>query len=99
MAMAAAQYGHEELMKYLCGEGGFAMNECVMRSAVYSGKLELGQRLRAEGCPWNWHTCHYAVEKGHVETLRWLRENGCPWTAAIRHRAAWELGYTDNFDW
>ena len=27
MAQAAARYGHFELVKWLCGEGGFAMNE------------------------------------------------------------------------
>ena len=75
------------------------MIELVMDAAAFSGNIELVQWLRGEGCPWDRDTCFTAVNNGRVEVLRWLRENGCPWTAAIRHRAAWELGYTDNFDW
>ena len=52
--------------------------------------------LRAEGCPWNKWTCHFAVDEGHVEVLRWARENGCEWDAETRDRAAAELGYTDD---
>ena len=59
--------------------------------------MEVLQWLRAEGCPWNWLTCEYAVEGGDVEVLRWARENGCEWDAATRDRAAAELGYTDGF--
>ena len=97
MAEAAAWYGRLELVKWLCGEGGFAMDERVMRSAARSGNLELVQWLRGEGCQWNRWTCIYAVDQGHVEMLRWARENGCPWYAGTRDRAAAKLGYTDNF--
>ena len=62
-----------------------------------SGKLELVQWLRGEGCPWDWFTCHWAVKQGHVEVLRWARENGCPWSAGDRNLAAVKLGYTDDF--
>ena len=35
MAMAAAQYAHAELVQWLCGEGGFAMDdELVMRDGL-----------------------------------------------------------------
>ena len=51
--------------------------------------------MRAEGCPWDAHTCLRAAQNGHVEVLRWLRENGCPWDAEARDLAA-ELGYTDD---
>ena len=97
MAHAAARYGRLELVRWLCGEGGFAMDEGVMGWAARSGNLELVQWLRGEGCPWDSSTCHFAVDKGHVEVLRWARQNGCPWTASTRDRAAEKLGYTDNF--
>ena len=100
MAHYAAHHGHGELVKWLCGEGGFAaslMEASLMDRAAGSGNLELVQWLRANGCPWDYVTCAYAVDKGHVETLRWARENGCPWTADTRDRAAEELGYTDDF--
>ena len=97
MAHAAARYGHAELVKWLCGEGGFAMDENVMGMAAHDGHLELVQWLRGEGCPWNWRTCHYAVQQSHMEVLRWLRENGAPWTAVDRDKAAAGLGYTDDF--
>ena len=96
MAEAAAQYGHTELVKWLCGEGGFAMNERLMWNAAESGNLELVQWLRGEGCPWDWQTCKAAVQFGHLEVLRWARENGCPWYAPTRDRAAAKLGYTDD---
>ena len=97
MANAAAQQGQLELVKWLCGEGGFAMDEWVMEYAASSGNLELVQWLRGEGCPWDMETCYEAVDKGHVEVLRWARENGCPWRAYTRDRAAAELRYRDDF--
>ena len=96
MADVAASYGHGELVKWLCGEGGFAMDGMVMYWAAYGGNLEVVQWLRGEGCPWDIRTCYMAVKKGHVEVLRWARQNGCPWRAAHRDRAAAELGYTDD---
>ena len=96
MAHVAARYGHRELVKWLCGEGGFAMDERVMAQAAGGGNLELVKWLRGEGCPWGTYTCSQAVRHGHVEVLRWARENGCPWTAETRDWAARELGYTDE---
>ena len=96
MADAAARLGHLELVKWLCGEGGFPMDEGVMKWAAYGGNLELVQWLRGEGCPGDADTSLYAVFEGHVEVLRWLRENGCPWTAFLRDKAATKLGYTDD---
>ena len=78
MAFAAAHYGRLELVKWLCGEGGFAMDEIVMMEAAMSGNLELVRWLRGEGCNWDWFTCYCAALKGHLEVLRWARENGCP---------------------
>ena len=97
MAWAAARYGHLEVVKWLCGEGGFAMDEAVMEYAAMSGDLELVQWLQGEGCPWDIDTCFWAVDFGRVEVLRWVRENGCPWDAGSRDKAAAELGYTDDF--
>jgi len=98
MARAAASYGHRELVKWLCGEQGFAMDVDVMGMAACGGNLELVQWLRAEGCSWNWLTCYWAIEKGHVEVLRWARENGCPWTLTILAAPGRELGYTDDIE-
>ena len=97
IAHVAAQYGHAELVKWLCGEGGFTMDVDVMGYAAMSGDLELVRWLRGEGCPWDDLTCYWAVKFGRVEVLRWLRENGCPWDAETRDKAAAELGYTDDF--
>ena len=97
MADCAAHHGHMELVKWLCGEGGFAMDKDVMEHAAMSGNLELVQWLKDEGCPWDCWTCSYAVDYGRVEVLRWARQNGCPWTASTRDRAATKFGYTDDF--
>ena len=92
----AAWGGNLELVQWLCGEGGFAMDESVMNFAAMGGNLELVKWLRGEGCPWDWMTCFWAADKGHVEVLRWARENGCLWTTETRDEAAAELGYTDD---
>ena len=97
MAHHAALYGNLELVKWLCGEGGFSMDLVMMKQAARGDNLELVQWLRGEGCPWNYWTCYQAVDKGHVEVLRWACENGCQWGAEDRDRAAAELGYTDDF--
>ena len=98
MAMAAARYSHDlELVKWLFGEGGFAMDAQVIADAAVSGSLEVVQWLRGEGCPWTWTTCDVAVQQGHVEVLRWARENGAPWAAQTRDWAADKFGYTDDF--
>ena len=97
MASEAAWYGSLELVKWLCGEGGFAMDEGVMMEAAESCNLELVHFLRGQGCPWSFSTCRWAVNKGRVEVLRWARENGCPWKARVRDWAAAKLGYTDDF--
>ena len=96
MTHFAASCGHLELVKWLCGEGGFEMDEGVAGWAAHGGNLELVQWLRGEGCPWNRWTCFNAVFGGHVEVLRWARENGCPWDAETRNEAAWKLGYKDD---
>ena len=97
VAHEAAQHGNLELMRWLCGEGGFAMDEEVMWNAAISGNLEILQWLRGEGCPWDRMTCYYAVDYGRVEVLRWARENGCEWMAETRDEAAGKFGYTDDF--
>ena len=65
MAEDAARYGRLELVKWLCGEGGFAMDEVVMSRAAGSGNLELVQFLRGEGYPWDFG--------------RYLRSISCSW--------------------
>ena len=95
MAKVAARYGQAELVKWLCGKGGFAMDKVVMAAAAGSGNFELVQWLRGEGCPWSYLTCYWAVHQGHVEVLRWARKKGCPWNRNTRNMAAQKLGYTD----
>ena len=52
LASAAAAFGHLELVKWLCGERGFAMDEAVMASAaLVSRSAELVGWLKAQGCP------------------------------------------------
>ena len=79
MAQAAAWYEHPELVKWLCGAGGFAMDERVLAEAAGSGNLELVRWLRDEGCDWSVWACRFAAETGRLQVLQWLRANGCPW--------------------
>merc|ERR1719198_31379 len=103
MATVAAQHGRTELVKWLCGEQGFAIDPSMMNFSAEMGNLELVRWLRDAGCPWRWTTCRDAVYCSQPEVLRWARENGCPWTAFTRDIAARNFGYTDDFgnlvDW
>ena len=40
--------------------------------------LAVLQWARANGCPWNEHTCENAEGSGHLAVLQWARANGCP---------------------
>ena len=97
MAHAAASHGHLELVKWLCGEGGFAMDADVMDSAARGGNLELVRWLRGEGCDWN-EACQYAAEGGRLEVLQWLRAEGCPWDAETCNAAA-QYGHLETLRW
>ena len=105
MAHHAARYGHSELVKWLCGEGGFAMDAQLMSCATESMNLELMKWLRGEGCPWYSpsvcqsianHACFKGCRDSSLAVLRWARENGALWKAAARDQAR-RLGYTDDF--
>ena len=47
--------------------------------AIRRGKIDSLTCLRANGCPWDEHTCTIAARRGHLEVLQWLRHIGCPW--------------------
>jgi len=98
MARAAARHGHLELIKWLCGEGGFAMDRTVMALSARSGNLELVRWLRGEGCDWSADTCMCAAEAGRTGVLQWLRANGCPWDAETCKFAAFN-GHLETLRW
>ena len=98
MAEAAAEFGHLEVVKWLCGEGGFAMDKNMMAGAAISGNLELVQWLQGEGCDWSARTCHDAAEAGQLRVLQWLRANGCPWDVNTCNVAA-QHGHLETLRW
>ena len=62
----------------ICGnENDSAVTTTTMASAVES--ISRLQWARANGCPWNRHTCSGATKNGHLEVLQWARDNGCSW--------------------
>ena len=80
LAYAAADEGHLELVVWLCGEGGFAMDEFVMMRAARSGNLELVQWLCGEGgFAMDEVVMRHAAESGNLELVQLLRGEGCPW--------------------
>merc|ERR1711907_523992 len=81
MAEDAAAHGHQELVRYLVQEQGFAMDVTMMGMAARCGNLELVRWLRGEGCGWGRSTCICAATRGRLGVLQWLRANGCPWDA------------------
>ena len=96
---AAAQYGHTELVKWLCGEGGFAMDEKVMRCAAGNGNLELVRWLKRAGCGWDKSLSTVAGLFGRPEVLQWLCANGCPWEPEMVCRLAARLGHLEVLRW
>ena len=44
--------------------------------AAGGGQLEVLQWARANGCPWDNHTCRMAANGGHLNMMPWLRANG-----------------------
>ena len=104
LASAAAIQGHLELVQWLCGEGGFAMDEQVMKSAAASGNLEVVQWLRGEGCEWGEGTCASAAGSGQLKVLKWLRGEGCPWdwrtaNGAVRYGSVDESLAVEVLQW
>ena len=80
MAHAAAWYGHFELVQWLCGEGGFAMDMGVMEHAARSGNPELVRWLcREKGFAMDKGVMKWAASSGNLELVQWLRGEGCRW--------------------
>ena len=98
MATVAAFHGHLELVKWLCGEGGFTMDTRVMNYAALSGNLALVQWLWDRGCPLSVDANAFAAEAGHLEVLRWLRAQGAPWCATTCEWAA-RGGHLETLRW
>jgi hypothetical protein len=67
----------------------------VGREDVQGGHLEVLQWLRANGCPWDEHTCMCAAAYDRLEVLKWARANGCPWCRWTRGKAM-SLGYVED---
>jgi hypothetical protein len=66
--------------------------------AIRRGKIDSLTCLRANGCPWDEHTCTIAARRGHLEVLQWLRQNGCPWSERTCSSAA-ERGDLEMLQW
>ena len=97
MAHAAAGYGHLELVKWLCGEGGFGMDKRLLRLAARAGNLELVQWVRGEGFS-DEGACEFAAKGGQLEVLQWLVADGCAWDAETCF-AAVDYGQVEVLRW
>ena len=71
--------GTLSLVELAMGNGLILPKRLAMRIAATGGKLKVLKLLRANGCPWDEHTCSNAAKGGHLEVLKWARANGCPW--------------------
>ena len=62
--------------------------------------MDVLQFLRSQDppCPWDEHTCFYAVREGHLEVLKWLRDQDppCPW--GRRYCKALATGSEDPYE-
>ena len=97
MAKVAAELGHLELVKWLCGEGGFGMDKRLLRLAARAGNLELVQWVRGEGFS-DEGACEFAAKGGQLEVLQWLVADGCAWDAETCF-AAVDYGQVEVLRW
>ena len=102
MAHCAALHGNLELVRWLCGEGGFTMDWGVMWGAARSGNLELVQRLCGEGGfamdVAMERVMSRAAESGNLELVQWLRGEGCLWDEDYCHWAVMQ-GHVEVLRW
>jgi hypothetical protein len=54
---------------------------------VQYGHVEVLKYLHVHGCPWDKHTCSWAIEKGHLEVPKYAHTNGCPWDSKTSAKA------------
>ena len=66
--------------------------------AAELGHLEVLQRLRANGCPWDEDAVTNAASEGHLEVVRWAVEHGCPWNGGGVLHASWN-DHADVVQW
>ncbi len=72
---AAAASGQLEVVQFLHRLGGDRLlGRQVMRSAVFSGSLEVAAYLVGAGCPMDEHLWSRAARAGEVAMVRWLLE-------------------------
>ena len=95
MAHEAAEHGHLELVQWLCGEGGFAIDTEVMDQAALGGHIELVQWLFEEHPPgahmsftMSEDLMAWAARSGNLELVKWLRGEGCDWGHSVCANAA-----------
>ena len=69
MAEAAAQFGHEELVRWLGQEQGFAMDKYVLEMAARSGNVE----LYIGDCCWSLKWCFFHLLRTYYIYVRSFR--------------------------
>lgn len=60
-------------------ENDYTWPQSTFAAAALTGRLDLPEWLRANGCPWSKSACSVAALNGRLEILKWLRDNGWPW--------------------
>ncbi|KAG5178922.1 hypothetical protein JKP88DRAFT_280835 [Tribonema minus] len=89
----AARYGHLETLRWLMASGVALNIFSIMDAAVFSGRLEVVQRLRTQSFAFTAASANLAAALGHLPLLRWLHAQGtdvCPFDAAsVVNAALW----------
>ena len=100
VANLAAEFGHLELLKWLCREQGFATNHKMLWSAALCGNLELAKWLQSGEQPFemNERVMGAAARGGNLELVQWLRGEGCPWDDLTCYWAV-RRGHVEVLQW
>ena len=61
--------------------------------------MELLQKLRREGHPWNTEVQQCGAWAGHLHVLQYALAQGCPWSWDVCEAAARHGGHTEVVDW
>ncbi|QBZ81329.1 ankyrin repeat domain containing protein [Pandoravirus celtis] len=101
---AAAEHGHLHILEWISSEHGLGSSGRAIwdrrtcAAAAKTGRTELLQWLRANGCPWDSCTVSEAARHGHVDIVKWARANGCEWSETSCAQAAYS-GDLDLLRW
>jgi len=77
---------------------GLGLVRRVFKLVDFLGSAERLAWAKANGCPWDSHTCELAAQEGNLAALQWMRAHGCQWNQWTTSAAA-KGGHLELLRW